>query len=227
MRRILALHATALLLTAGLAAGQLRTHPGGSLATAEWVEFEVVSVERDSWTVLAKDLEGGDTIRFRMPPQSFQGQRFTADLTGADRGRPIDVRGQADASLDKMVLEAPLGGTTAPGAGSSPRTPPRRMPTNPAGMTPPGESGGGLGSRYGSGPTQYTVSSVDPKTWVVTARGPGGESIQLEVDPAAFAGYRFKAPVRGLRRGQGFALLALNQKPIAACCTLVSGPGGP
>lgn len=231
----------------------------GRLSDAELIELEVVSVERRDWTVVARDVSGGATFRFKMPPRVFQGQRFTADFSTARPGQKVSVRGVPESQIDDLVVEAALGEAEAPGtrrggAGSEPGTEMRGAPGDrrprpgtdrPDGGGPAdyvaggggpadylgggeGAAGGGpadyagRGTRPGGGPGQYEVLSVDAQRWVATARGPGG-TVEIEIDPDAFVGYRFKAPVRGLKRGEGFALLALNQKPIEACCKLVGG----
>jgi hypothetical protein len=190
----------------------------------EWLEFEVVSVDPANWTVAARDVQSGEEFQFRVPPQSFTGQRFMADLGSATAGQPVDVQGEPDAQLERLMVESPLGvtrrGTTAgpgsrpvPGRGSPPgadygRPDPRTQPGSPS-----------------QGPMQYRVEAFDSTTWIATARGPDNSVVKLKIDPETFVGYRFKARVRSLQRGQGFPLLAMNQNPIRRCCTLVQGGG--
>ncbi|MCP4203957.1 MAG: hypothetical protein GY769_18725 [bacterium] len=241
MKRLAAICGATLLLTASLASAQSDEPPpyqrgGGLQEGAQMLDFEVVSVDPRQWIVSARDVESRDEFQFRMPPQSFQGQRFTVDLSAARAGQPIEVRGQSNVKIDELVVDAPLGmsgvGGGADGEKGRPRRPDysrdpgRRPPSAPdyAPRPPRAPSDDGFKAERG-GPMEYRVESFDPQGWVVTARGSDGSTIKLKVDPDAFVGYRFRAPVRNLRRGQGFTILALNQRPIEDCCTLVSGGG--
>ena len=199
----------------------------------ETLDFEVVSVMRQELMVVARDVESGDEFRFRMPAQSFQGQEFTADLSAAPAGGKVAVQGKPNAKLDKLVLEAPLGLSRSGGDASGGRRPGYRPRSPEAAGKPPRRPGDKSGDRYGfgrqkpggGGEMQYRIESFDPQEWILTARGSDGSTVRLAVDPEAFVGFRFRAPVRSLRRGEGFAILALNQEPIENCCTVVGdGP---
>jgi hypothetical protein len=193
-----------------------------------WPEFEVVSVEAGQWTVVAREVETGEEFQFRMPPQTFRGQMFSADLSGIGAGQPVDAQGQPEVNLDQAAtLQTELGqgggglGGSRGAGGMRRQAPPR---TDFSSRNPYPRAGGEGGP--GGGPMQYRIESVDPDRWTVSARGGDGSTIELKVEPGAFVGYRFKAPVRSLRAGDGFAILALNQKPIEGCCTLVGGGRG-
>lgn len=192
-----------------------------------WPEFEVVSVEPGQWTVVARDLQTGEEFRFRIPPQSFRGQVFSADLANAAEGQRIDAQGQPQATIEQATMQTPLGQGEGGSSGRMPgREGMRRQapPRTDFGSRNPYPRGGGPGD--GGGPMQYRVESFDQSSWVVSARGGDGSMVELKIDPNAFVGYRFKAPVRSLRSGEGFAILALNQKPIEGCCTVVESGRG-
>ncbi len=105
--------------------------------------------------------------------------------------------------------QPPAGPGGYPGARSGPRAPGRQVH--------PG--------RRASGPMEYQVISVDSRTWQVQARGSDGSTVTLAVDPQVFVGYRFRAAVENLRAGQGFELLATNDRPLDNCCTVKVRPG--
>lgn len=200
----------------------------------ESLEFEVVSVMRQNLMVVARDLESGDEFRFRIPPNAFRGQEFTANLAASEAGRKVSVRGTRNARLEELELEAPLGlsrsGDQRGGMGRPEGGRGFERPSQWSARPPGGKSR----DRYqldrtesrGGGDMKYRVESFDPTTWIATARGADGSQVRLQIDPQAFEGFRFRAPVRRLRKGQGFALLALNQEPIENCCTVVRD-GGP
>ncbi len=185
------------------------------------VDFEVVSIDPRSWVVTARDVSSGEQFRFKVPHRVFEGQRFTAEPTGG--GESISVRGMPDARLDKLVLETPLG---APGLGRrnelrgvpGRQRPPQRPPAFEPPRRPDLRAGAG-------GPRAYQVVSVDPRQWIVTARAEDGSTLKLRIDPDSFAGFRFRADIARLRKGQGFSLFAPNEKPLENCCTLLSPLG--
>jgi hypothetical protein len=236
MTRARVLCSLPLLLLASLAAAQgdptryrTETAAGRLGDPSTWPEFEVVSVQAGQWTVVARDVDTGEEFEFRMPPQTFRGQVFSADLSGAGEGQRIDVQGQPEAKLDQATLQTPLGqggGGGGLGGGSGVGGMRRQEPprTDFSTRNPYPRSGGERGRE--GGPMQYRIDSIDPDRWTVSARGGDGSMIELKIEPEAFVGYRFKAPVRSLRAGEGFAILALNQRPIEGCCTVVgSGQG--
>ncbi len=220
--------AAALLLAGVTAAAAQPPSPGGG---GEEIAFEVQSVDARSWVVTARDLETGELFSFRLPPESFRGQRFQADLGGGGPGEKITVQAPPGARLDKAVIQQPMA-AGGPSARSSARGTglDRGQPSAPGGR--PGGVGGRSGpsrqlhpGRRAAGPIEYQVISVDSRNWQVEARGSDGSTVTLGVDPQAFVGYRFRAAVKNLRAGQGFELLATNDRPLENCCTVKGRPG--
>lgn len=191
------------------------------------VAFEVQSVDPQSWVVTAQDLESGEMLRFRLSPDAFRGQRFRADLAGARSGAKISIQGTPGVRLDQAVVERPQEESLSESPLSGARTFDREGQRPPAASRGPAQRpgamrGGALPGRQGAGPIDYEVISVDARNWQVEARGSDGETVSLEIDPKAFAGYRFSASAKNLRAGEGFELLAANETPLADCCVVKS-----
>lgn len=211
--------------------------PGAErLQGIDWVDFQVLSIDPEQWLVTASEVGGAGQFQFRMPPQLFRGQRFTADLGDRSAEGRIDVRAEPDARIDEVILETPLGAGGGNGSGAftgpgdrpgTPGGPLANRPGSPAGPqgSRPGLMGNRPGLARGGGLQEYQVVSFEPDGWILTARGSDGSTVRLEVDPQAFVGYRFRAPVRELRRGQGFAILGLNELPIEDCCRVLGSNG--
>ncbi|MDX1501389.1 MAG: hypothetical protein R3325_03425 [Thermoanaerobaculia bacterium] len=185
-------------------------------AASNWIEYEVVGVAKKDFTVTARDVETGQQLTFKVPPDSFVGQRFTADFSGARQGDRVSVHGLPDAKLDNLKT-APGGRGDAPGR-------PGRPGSGDATRRPGGGPPGDLADR-GRARHEYRITAVDSRTMTLTAVSDTGGEVKLEVDPDAFEGYRFRTRTGDVQEGKSFSLLALNQTPIASCCTLVSGPG--
>lgn len=190
-------------------------------AEEEMIDFEVVSIDSRSWVVTARDVDSGETFRFKVPPKVFEGQRFTADLGSVGAGQALTVEAPRDVRLDKLVVEAPMGSLSGRPSSDGDREM-RRPATRPRPPREPGPPGLATGP---AGMAEYRVEAVDSRTWTVTAVGPEGSRVQLAVDPEKFEGYRFRASAGSLRRGQGFSLFAGNESPLRDCCTLKSATG--
>lgn len=176
------------------------------------VTYRVVAVHPQSWVVTAEDTETGKSVHFKLNPRAFQGKRFHADLGDRRAGGRFSAVAPRNEPLSNCCEMA---GTEGGSPGRSPRSAPptRPMPPSHTPPPPPGQS-------TGSGDLE--ILSVDPGSWVVTARDSGsGETVRFEVDPQAFVGFEFRADLRSLRRGQGFSLMALNNAPLDRCCTLL------
>ena len=225
----LALAAAGLFAVAATVAQPPASQPGRPGAgSSDAVEFEVVSLDERTWSVTARDVETGETLRFKLPPKAFVGQRFTADLGGTAPGQKVTVQAPPGARIEQAVVESPLGTGLGRSGLSNDRY--ERQERRPPGPT-------GFGDRQrdrnrsrhpgarSSGPMEYEILSVDQRTWTVTARGSDGETVTLEISPEAFIGFRFSAPVSDLQAGQGFALMATNERPLLDCCRVKSSLG--
>jgi hypothetical protein len=208
---------------AGLVLARGPMGPGG-----ETLEYEVIEVQPRGWMVTAREVGSGAVVQFRMPPAVFRSQRFRANLEGVRAGQRFSASGPPQAGLDEVVLEV------APGHGGGSPVGPRGGPPGTQGPpSSPGPSAPGLqpagrpgfpGSAQGSPGFErdYQILSADPNSGEVVAREEGtGRQIHFRIDVGAFVGYRFEADLTGLRRGQGFTLVAPNDRPIQDCCTLI------
>lgn len=220
--RLAAIAAALLVAGSAQAAAQLGDPRGGG----DSIAFEVQSIDPQSWLVSARDLASGESFKFRLPPEAFRGQRFTADLGGARAGAKISVQGPPGARLDEAVIQTPLrSGGPFQRSADEPGFERMRPPGPPGRTGGPGSSGRtSLLGRGRSESQEYEVISVDPRTWVVEARAGDGSTVSLEIDPRTFVGYRFEAAVENLRNGQGFELMAANEQPLRDCCVVKSVP---
>lgn len=204
-----------------------------SPAAAQMTEYTVVRVDPVSFTVTARAAGSGEQIEFKLPANSFHGQKFNAELERVGTGQKFSARGEANAKVGGAERAGGRGfGQGGPGFGSG----------GPAFGS--GDSGFGSGdSGFGSGRGGPGDRSRDPRrrggrdggsTWQVsrvvgtpggfdvTAQGQGGESIQFTVAASAFEGYRFTVDAGALARGGGFDIVAPNTESLADCCTLTS-----
>jgi hypothetical protein len=227
-----------LLATASVAAAQSRP-PQRSGDAGDLATFEVLAVDPQGWIVTARDVESGEELGFQLPSESFRGLRFMADLSGVEPGRTISVTGEPGVRMRQALVERPLGasmrreggfgerpagGERDPGRFALPEGPgkygmqdPQREPSRFDNRPPsPGQRGGGSG--------RYELIEFDAATRTATVRGEDGSTVSLEVDPRAFVGYRFRASVRNLRAGEGFELLADNERPLTDCCIVRERP---
>ncbi|UCH93004.1 MAG: hypothetical protein JSV88_22310, partial [Candidatus Aminicenantes bacterium] len=63
---------------------------------------------------------------------------------------------------------------------------------------------------------------VDPRRWIVTAKNRRTQKVaKFQAHPEAFTGFRFLANLRGIKKGEGFAIVTPNNQPMNNCCTLL------
>lgn len=168
----------------------------------ELLDYEVISIEPGSWVVTAKETASGNVVKFRLPPTVFKGKSFDADLGSIQRGARFSVRGPRNARLNNLIMQGPSGKQPRMRKGRSPR-----LMTSPAAQ---------LG---------WTIMHVDPRKWIVTAQNrTTGKVAKFQAHPEAFAGFRFRANLRNIRKGQGFSIVTPNNQPISNVCSLLEPP---
>ncbi|MEZ5332433.1 MAG: hypothetical protein R2991_10360 [Thermoanaerobaculia bacterium] len=181
------------------------------------MDLEIVSVDARTWGVVARDPASGRELRFQTTPDSFVGKRFQADLSRSRAGARVSVSGAPDAQIAGLVAADAFEGAAPEAVSRAPlgEAPPR-MPVRPDRRPPP------PGSAQGGG-QEFEIVSVT-RDFVVTARNvESAAQVKLRVDPQAFHGYRLRSEALALRRGDGFAVDAPNEAPIADCCVLLEG----
>lgn len=162
--------------------------------------YEVLSIEPGTWVVTAKETRSGEVVSFRLPPESFKGKTFDADLGDIKKGRRFSVRGPRNARLSNLVMHRTAS------RGDSPL---KRRPRKP------------IMHMAGGTKLPWVIKEV-AKDWMVTAfKMKSGETIKFKVDPNSFKGFRFRANIKGISKGQGFSLYAPNQGAITSACTLM------
>jgi hypothetical protein len=173
----------------------------GAAPPGEALEYKVLSINPENWVVTAKETATGNVVKFRLPPTVFKGKTFDADLGKLSKGQRFSVRGPRNARLNNLILEKPV-----PGAG-----PPRR-----------------LGRRIDklraqpSAPLAWEILHVDARKWIVTAKNRQTQKVaKFQAHPEAFIGFLFRANLKGIKRGQGFAIVTPNNQPINNVCTLL------
>lgn len=171
----------------------------GSMPPGENLEYKVMSIDPRGWVVTAQETATGNVVKFRLPPAVFKGQTFDADLGAVQKGQRFSVRGPRNARLDRLILEKPLPGGPPPGRGHR-----AKLRTRP------------------SGPLSWEILHVDARKWIVTAKNRQTHMVaKFQAHPEAFAGFRFHANLRGIQKGQGFAIVTPNNQPMNNCCTLL------
>jgi hypothetical protein len=71
-------------------------------------------------------------------------------------------------------------------------------------------------------PLGWEIISVDPAKWIVTARNRRNQKIaKFKAHPEAFRGFRFRADLRSIGKGQGFSIVTPNNVPMSNCATLL------
>jgi hypothetical protein len=169
----------------------------------EVLEYEVISVAPQSWVVTAKETATGNVVKFRLPPAVFKGKTFAANLRSVKRGQRFSVQGPRNARLDQLIVEKGLPGGPPRGR----RNFGKRVPgiSGPAGR-----------------PLAWEIVHVDARKWVVTARNRRTHKVvKFQAHPEAFAGFRFRASLRGIRKGQGFSMVTPNNLPLNNIATLL------
>lgn len=174
----------------------------GAGPQGELLEYEVISINPQSWVVTAKETASGNVVKFRLPPTVFKGKSFDAELGNIRKGGRFAVRGPRNARLDNLIMEGPM--TKQP-----------RMQKNsgPGNMTPPGAQLG------------WVIEDVNPAQWIVSVRNRAtGKTAKIKGHPEAFTGFRFRADLRNIRKGQGFSIVAPNDQPMSNVCSLLEPP---
>jgi hypothetical protein len=165
------------------------------------LEYKVVAVEANNWIITAEEMATGEMVKFRLPPQSFKGQTFEANLEQLKPGQGFSVKGPRNASLNNMVVEKPL-----------PSIKNERRKNLPKGQ---------FNSSPGSLLT-WEITHVDPKNWIVTARNRYSKmKAKFKANPNGFIGFKFRALLRGINKGRGFSIMTPNDLPLANICTLL------
>ncbi len=186
-------------LVATLAFAAMAVWMQGSKPKGEVLEYKVVSIEPRGWVVTAEETATGNIVKFRLPPAAFKGKTFDANLEALKAGQRFSVKGQRNARLSKLIMERPLAKGPQKGRG-------RRAK---------------LGVSL-SEPLAWEILHVDARRWIVTARNRRSHrTIKFKVQPESFTGFRFRANLRGIRKGEGFSIVAPNELPISNNCTLL------
>lgn len=170
----------------------------------EALEYVVKSIDPGTWIVTAAEAKSGKLVKFRLSPTLFKNQTFDADLKNTKKGQKFVAKGPRNARLNNMEMLNPLPETEKPRKGSM---------RGGKGMLIGGSTGNGL---------QWQVIHVDPKQWIVKAKHRRkGKMIKFRVDPNCFNGFRFRANLKGVKKGKGFSIIAPNAQPFLNCCTLL------
>jgi hypothetical protein len=170
----------------------------GSMPPGESLEYRVMSIEPQGWVVTARETASGNVVKFRLPPSVFKGKTFEADLGTVRKGQRFSVRGPRNARLNNLIVEKPLPGGPLKG---------RRRNK--------------LGGVQGESLT-WQIVNVNARKWIVTARNRRTRKIaRFQAHPEAFTGFLFRANLRGIRKGRGFAIVTPNNQPMRNCCTLL------
>ncbi len=174
----------------------------GGARGGELLEYEVISINPQSWVVTAKETASGNVVKFRLPPAVFKGKTFDADLGKVRRGRRFSVRGPRNARLDNLIMEGPLG-----------KQPRMRKDGGPVRMVPSSRQLG------------WVIVNVDARQWIVTVRNrTTGKTAKFKGHPEAFRGFRFRANLRNIRKGKGFSIVTPNNRSMPNVCTLLEPP---
>lgn len=170
----------------------------GSMPPGEDLEYNVMSIDPKGWVVTARETATGNVVKFRLPPTVFKGQTFDADLGAVQKGQRFSVRGPRNARLDRLIVEKPLPGGPPLGRGR----------TKFEGVR--GES------------LSWEILHVDARKWIVTAKNRQTHKVaKFQAHPEAFTGFIFRANLRGIKKGRGFAIVTPNNQPMNNVCTLL------
>jgi len=164
----------------------------------EVLEYKVMNIEPRGWVVTARETATGNVVKFRLPPAVFKGKTFSANLQSVKIGQRFSVRGPRNARLSQLVVVKPLAGVKRGRAL-------RQKPVGPRVRA--------LG---------WEIVHVDARRWIVTAKNRRSRKIaKFRVHPEAFTGFRFRANLRSIGKGQGFSIITPNDLPMSRCCTLL------
>lgn len=164
------------------------------------LEYKVKAIDANNWVITATETKSGNEVKFRLPPSVFKGQTFDAEVQSMKRGQRFSVKGPRNAQLGNMVVEKPLPGNR-PGGMALPK-----------GLRPAPTS-----------PLTWEILNVNPRKWVVSAKNRrSGKVMRFQVHPEALIGFVFKADLRGVKKGQGFAMVTPNDVLMSNCCTFMN-----
>lgn len=167
------------------------------------LEYEVITIEPQSWVVTAKETATGNVVKFRLPPSVFKGKTFDANLGSVKRGQRFSVQGPRNARLNNLIVEKGLPGGPTRGRGRFAKRVPK--------ISGPSVQ-----------PLTWEIMHVDPRRWIVTAKNRRTHKVvKFQAHPEAFTGFRFRANLRGIRKGQGFSMVAPNNLPLNNIATLL------
>jgi hypothetical protein len=167
----------------------------------EMIEYEVLAVDPQSWIVRAKEVDTEKEVKFRLPPEVFEGQTFDADFARNRIGQRFSVRGSKNTKLNDLIMEIPI----SEGENASKQFAAKSEMAPPAGAA-----------------LSWLIEKVDGKRWIVKSRNRvTNQIVKLRVHPESFVGFHFKASLRNIRKGQGFTIFAPNDMPMNNCCTLL------
>lgn len=171
----------------------------GGMPPGEDLEYKVLSIDPKGWVVTAQETATGNVVKFRLPPTVFKGQTFDADLGAVQKGQRFSVRGPRNARLNQLILEKPL-----PGGPPSERGRRAKLRPRP------------------SAPLSWEILHVDARKWIVTAKNRQTHKVaKFQAHPEAFTGFIFRANLRGIKKGRGFAIVTPNNQPMNNVCTLL------
>ncbi len=168
----------------------------------DMLDYEVVTIEAKTWIVTAREVATGNIVKFRLPPNTFKGQTFDAEIASTGPGQRFAVRGPRNANLANLVMDTPSPQAQGQGQGMM-RRPPRMI-------APP------------SRPLTWEILNVNPEMWIVTAKNRLTRKVaKFKVDPGCFSGFRFQSNLQSVGRGQGFSIITPFTAPLTNCCTLL------
>lgn len=171
----------------------------GGTPAGEELEYKVMSIDPQGWIVTAQETATGNVVKFRLPPSAFKGQTFDADIETLQMGQRFSVQGPKNAQLNQLILEEP-----------------------PSGDPPPGQGRGANMRHQASSPLTWEILHVDARKWIVTAKNRRTNKVaKFQTHPDAFNGFIFRASLRGIQKGQGFAVVVPNNQPMNNVCTLL------
>lgn len=175
----------------------------GAQPQGEVLEYEVISIEPQSWVVTAKETATGNMVKFRLPPAVFKGKTFDANLGSVERGQRFSVQGPRNARLNQLIVETGLPEGTSRKRGKFAK----RIPK----ISGPPVT-----------PLTWEIIHVDARKWIVTAKNRRTHKVvKFQAHPEAFTGFRFRTNLRGIRKGQGFSIVTPNNLPLNNCATLL------
>lgn len=167
-------------------------------------EYIVMNIDAKSWIVTAKELMTGNIVKFRLPPSAFKGKTFSADLKNIRKGHPFTARNPKYARLSQppQVIDA---AHREPKSYKYKGSKNKQIP-----MGPPPQR------------LEWEILELNAATWVVKAKNSRTkETIQFKASPKGFIGFKFKANISNIRKGQGFTLITSDSHTFKNCLKLL------